>query len=54
MGRLASVIPTGSGVLMRAGSFWVGTHWSGRNKRLCVNIVPCVTVWFTWPGGARP
>lgn len=42
------------GVKPRWGSLWVGAHWSPYNKRLCVNLIPCVTVWFTWPGGRIP
>lgn len=42
------------GLLLRLGSFWVGAHWSQANKRLCVNLLPCVTVWFTLPGGKTP
>lgn len=36
------------GVLLRWGSFWVGAHWAGAHKRLCV------TVWVVWPGGDVP
>lgn len=42
------------GWLMRWGSFWVGAHWSQQNKRLCVNPLPFVTFWITWPGGRTP
>jgi hypothetical protein len=42
------------GVLFRWGSIWVGAHWSGPHKRLCVNFVPFVTVWVTAPGGDVP
>lgn len=42
------------GLLLRAGSFWVGAHWSRENKRLCVNVVPFVTLWVTAPGGSVP
>jgi hypothetical protein len=43
-----------AGIKFRLGSFWVGAHWAGYNKRLCVNILPCVTVWVVWPGGFAP
>lgn len=43
-----------AGVLFRLGSCWIGWHWSAYNKRLCVNVVPCVTVWLTLPGGNTP
>lgn len=42
------------GILTRLGSFWVGAHWSPHNKRLCINIIPCVTFWVVWPGGIAP
>lgn len=42
------------GVLVRPGSAWIGVHWSGPHKRLCVNLVPFVTVWITAPGGDTP
>lgn len=43
-----------AGVLFRWGSCWVGTHWSSTNKRLCVNLLPFVTVWVCPPGGIAP
>lgn len=42
------------GILFRTVSWWVGAHWSPVNKRLCVNIVPMVTIWFTLKGGQVP
>lgn len=42
------------GVLLRKGSLWIGAHWSPQNKRLCLNLLPCVTIWFAMPGGLRP
>lgn len=42
------------GVLFRLESFWVGAHYSHRNRRLCVNIIPFVTVWVTREGGKVP
>lgn len=42
------------GVLVRADSFWVGAHWSPYNKRLCINFIPFVTVWFALPEGVLP
>lgn len=35
-------------------STWVGAHYSEYNRRLCVNLLPCCTLWFVWPGGMRP
>jgi len=42
------------GLLPRFGSCWVGAHWSGYNRTLCVNIVPCITILITLKGGRTP
>lgn len=42
------------GVLFRWTSLWVGLHYSPDNKRFCFNLVPCVTIWLTLPGGKIP
>lgn len=42
------------GVLFRWGSCWIGAHWAPHNKRLCINVVPFVTIWIVWPGGLVP
>jgi len=42
------------GVLFRLSSLWIGVHWSPFNRRLCVNVMPCVTVWIALPGGNVP
>ncbi|MDT4328509.1 hypothetical protein ACQE3D_10825 [Methylomonas sp. MS20] len=42
------------GWLIRPGSLWIGAHWSSANKRLCINLLPCVTVWVVMPGGVAP
>lgn len=42
------------GYTLRLGSFWVGVHWSPYNRRLCINLVPCLTVWVVLPGGKVP
>ncbi|WAR43626.1 hypothetical protein [Methylomonas rapida] len=39
---------------IRPGSLWIGAHWSAANKRLCINLLPCVTVWVVMPGGFAP
>jgi hypothetical protein len=43
-----------AGILFRPGSVWIGAHWSPGNKRLCVNVIPFVTFWFTLAGGITP
>ncbi len=42
------------GILFKLESLWVGFYWSKKNQRLCVNLVPCVTLWITRPGGEIP
>lgn len=42
------------GLLWNSGSLWVGAHWSSYTRRWCINIVPCLTVWVTLPGGKLP
>lgn len=42
------------GVIVRAGSMWVGLHYSKANRRYCINIVPCVTIWIVRKGGVVP
>ena len=42
------------GVLFNASAFWVGAHYSPFNRRLCVNLVPFVTIWIALPGGKCP
>lgn len=51
---MLSVGAVKAGLLFRWGSLWVGAHWSPTNKRLCVNLVPCLTVWVTLSGGKTP
>ena len=42
------------GVLFRFESFWVGIHYSPYNKRVCINLIPCITLWITFPKGKIP
>lgn len=42
------------GILFRLGSLWMGAHWSPHNRRWCINLVPCVTLWITLEGGKTP
>jgi hypothetical protein len=42
------------GIICRLASLWVGLHWSPYNRRLCINLVPCVTVWVALKGGVAP
>lgn len=42
------------GILFRPVSWWIGAHWSPKNKRLCVNFVPMITVWIAAHDGIVP
>lgn len=42
------------GILFRWQSLWIGAHWSPYNKRLCLNLIPFVTLWITARGGEVP
>lgn len=42
------------GLRISLSAWWIGMHWSSYNRRLCVNLLPCVTVWITMPGGKQP
>lgn len=42
------------GLLVNRGACWVGWHYSPYNKRVCLNLIPCVTVWIIGRGGIRP
>jgi len=44
----------GFGLLFRPYSFWVGAHYCPFNKRLCVNLLPCFTLWFVFKNGLAP
>lgn len=49
-----SSVAYGLGLLVNWKAFWVGWHYSEHHKRLCVNLIPCVTIWWTKPGGYLP
>ena len=36
------------------GSAWIGAHWSPYNRRWCINVLPCVTLWVALSGGRAP
>lgn len=42
------------GVLLNWHAGWIGWHYSEHHKRLCINLIPCVTLWWTKPGGTLP
>lgn len=42
------------GIILRLSSFWIGVHYSNYCKRLCINILPCITIWITAKDGQVP
>ncbi len=42
------------GLILNAGSLWVGIHYSKHNKRVCINILPMCTIWFCPHDGVAP
>lgn len=42
------------GLLVQKGGFWIGAHYSPFNRRVCINLVPFVTIWVALPDGKTP
>ena len=42
------------GVLFNPGAFLIGAHYSIYNKRLCINLLPMLTIWIVLKGGVVP
>ncbi len=42
------------GVKLSWKSAWCGVHYSPFNKRVGINFVPFVTVYYVWKGGLLP
>lgn len=42
------------GFLFNPHAFWIGAHYSPYNRRWCINLVPCVTLWVVRPFGNVP
>lgn len=40
--------------LAQEGAFWIGAHYSSDTKRLCIQLVPFLTVCFVFEGGQVP
>lgn len=43
-----------AGFLVNVRALWIGAHYSSAKRRLCVNLVPCLTVWLVFRGGKAP
>lgn len=42
------------GVLFNPCAFWIGAHYSIYNRRLCINLLPMLTIWIVFKGGIIP
>lgn len=42
------------GLLFNKNAWWIGMHYSPRYKRYCINLIPCVTIWYVKKGGVVP
>jgi hypothetical protein len=42
------------GILFQPGAVWLGAHYAPYNKRLCINIIPFLTIWIVGKGGQLP
>lgn len=40
-----------AGFLFQPAGLWIGAHYSRFNRRWCINLLPCCTIWFTLAGG---
>jgi hypothetical protein len=43
-----------AGFKFQLGAWWLGAHYSSYNRRVCINFLPCLTVWIAFPGGKTP
>lgn len=43
-----------AGLLFNPHALWLGAHYSPGNRRVCINLIPCLTIWITAPGGTEP
>jgi hypothetical protein len=42
------------GILLNPHAFWIGAHYSIYNRRLCINVLPMLTIWIAFKGGVVP
>lgn len=43
-----------TGAFINWNAWWWGVHWSPHNKRWCINLFPCCTIWIVKEGGNIP
>ncbi len=49
-----TVTKTTYGVLVRKESLWIGAHYSPTERRWCINLLPCITIFIVFAGGNLP
>lgn len=42
------------GLLFNPCAWWVGVHYSSYHQRVCINLVPCFTLWWCGTDGELP
>lgn len=42
------------GRLFNKNAWWIGVHYSPKNRRWCINLLPCMTLWIIREGGTIP
>lgn len=42
------------GTIFNPAAWWIGAHYSPFNRRWCINLLPCVTLWIALRGGKQP
>ena len=42
------------GILFNIRAFWIGFYYSKYNRRLCINFIPFITLFFVLDGGKFP
>lgn len=42
------------GMCFQLGAWWIGLHYSCYNKRACITLIPCITLWIVFAGGNVP
>ena len=43
-----------AGIIYQRGALWLGVHYSPNEKRYCINIIPCLTIWIATAEGRGP
>lgn len=43
-----------AGIIFQKGALWIGMHYSPAEKRYCINIIPCLTIWIATSEGRGP